>query len=80
MKKVKPTPPSKQFRFWCEEERRAYQVSESTAREFLTKKLRKKLDESLKDKVTLQFSNGCPMCKPDNTYKIELSVSKQRIN
>jgi hypothetical protein len=55
-----------------------YRVSEETARKFLTKKLRKKLDESVRKGAhgaILTFLNGCPNCRPDNkAVEIELSA------
>lgn len=78
-------PPPKQFFFQCEKKKcGTYSVSESTAREFLTEKLRKKLDDALKKGAhgaTLTFLNGCPICKSNNPDPvIILSALKKRIN
>ena len=78
-----PPPPSLQFFFRCPT-CGTYRVSEETARKFLTKKLRKKLDESIRKGAhgaILTFHNGCPNCTPDNPDAvIELSALKPIIN
>ena len=72
-----PPPPALQFFFRCSE-CGTYRVSEETARKFLSKKLKKKLDKSIRSGAygaILTFQNGCPNCKPKNkAAEIELSA------
>lgn len=86
MKKIKVASPLNfpgQFFFRCEK-CGAYPVSESTARKFLTEKLKKRLDEALKKGAhgaILEFQSGCPTCKSNNPDAIiKLSALKIRIN
>ncbi len=81
--KISGIPPPEQFWFRCEE-CGEYRVTEKTARKFLTKRLRKKLDDALKkgaEGAVLTFENGCPNCKPDNRDAVvELSAIKRRVH
>lgn len=66
--KILRAPPPKLFSFRCET-CGEYPVTEQTMREFLTEKLRKKLDEALQKGAhgaRLTFETGCPVCTPDN--------------
>ena len=75
-------PPQKYFFFKCDMCGQ-YPVSEKTARDFLTEKLRTLLDEKLHEGAVgadLTFKDRCPRCEPDETYYIELAALKPRLN
>ncbi|MBP9710956.1 MAG: hypothetical protein KBD50_01710 [Candidatus Pacebacteria bacterium] len=61
-----------------------YLVSEETAKKFLTSRLQKRLDESIREGAhgaILTFHNGCPNCTPDNkAAEIKLSALMPKIN
>jgi len=60
-----------------------YPISEETARKFLTKKLKKKLDQFLKQGAhgaVLKFEDHCPVCQPNQKVIIELVVLRPKIN
>jgi hypothetical protein len=72
-----------QYYFRCEK-CGVYQVTEKTARKFLTRKLQKELDKSIRKGVEgaiLTFLNGCPNCKPANPdAEVELSVFQPKVH
>ncbi len=71
---IKPIPPPRQFYVECPK-CGVYRISEETARQFLTQKLRKKLDDRLGKGAAgakLKFDGGCPNCEPNTTHEIEL--------
>lgn len=74
-------PPPRQYFGRCET-CGTYPISEKTARQFLTKALRKKLDEALRQGAhgaILTFKGGCPVCRPNEPVEVELSALRPKV-
>lgn len=79
---TKSIPPPREFFFECPRDG-TYRVSEETLRQFLTGRLRSKLDDRLvhgAHGAKLKFKGGCPTCEPDGTHEVTLIALKPRLN
>lgn len=83
MERVSGVPPSRQFFIQCETCGQ-YTISEKTAQEFLTQKLRKRLEKAFSEGAhgaILRFLDGCPNCKPNNlAAKVELLAFRKTVH
>ena len=79
---IKPIPPPREFFFECPRDG-TYRVSEETLRQFLTEKLRRRLDKRLEGGAhgaKLKFAEGCPTCEPNSTHEVTLIALRPRLN